>query len=65
MPHGDFSDIAGLFLVLTGVQQIFYPELLFATYGPLKPYFDAPTTGISAEMVHLLIIGLLGHLVVG
>ena len=54
MPHGDGSDIAALVTLAGAIQQIFYPELHFAEFPPLKSFFDAPPANQSAELVSTL-----------
>ena len=44
MPHGDFSDIGGLFCFGAGLASIFSPEFLTKELGPLKGTFDGPLT---------------------
>mmetsp|Transcript_7480 Transcript_7480/g.9499 ORF Transcript_7480/g.9499 Transcript_7480/m.9499 type:complete len:136 (-) Transcript_7480:1589-1996(-) len=44
MPHGDLSDFGAIALLTAGFQQIFYPEMQFSEYPPLKACFDAKPT---------------------
>lgn len=44
MPHGDFSDMAAFACAALGGASIFAPNLWFASFGPIKPMYDAPAT---------------------
>jgi hypothetical protein len=47
MPHGDFSDVVGIFSLVTGLAGIFAPQTFFKELGPIKPFFDmAPTADL-------------------
>jgi hypothetical protein len=43
MPHGDFSDISGLVLLVAGLQHIFKPEYFTQDIGPIKACFETLT----------------------
>mmetsp|Transcript_7576 Transcript_7576/g.13643 ORF Transcript_7576/g.13643 Transcript_7576/m.13643 type:complete len:156 (-) Transcript_7576:63-530(-) len=40
MPHGDFSDIAGLFSSSLGLSMLFYPSIFYDDIGPFAPFFE-------------------------
>ena len=68
MPHGDFSDFAGLFSVVTGVASIFSPNVWYREFGPVKPMFDGAPTAESTAMISfmgslMLFIGLASFMV--
>lgn len=48
MPHGDFSDIAALFSLATGLTAIFAPDLWAKDIGPIKAFFDKAHVNPSA-----------------
>jgi len=48
MPHGDFSDIASLVMLVGGIQHIFYPHICFNKVGPLIASFDKTSVELSA-----------------
>ena len=60
MPHGDFSDVAGILTLALGATYMFAPSLAFVKLGPLEATFDAaPTLELVAGLraVGALLVG--------
>lgn len=51
MPHGDFSDVVGIFSLLTGLVGVFRPNMYFEQYGPVLPLFAAAPVEDTLNMV--------------
>mmetsp|Transcript_29192 Transcript_29192/g.44103 ORF Transcript_29192/g.44103 Transcript_29192/m.44103 type:complete len:145 (-) Transcript_29192:20-454(-) len=49
MPHGDFSDIAALSLIGSGIQQMLYPFNHLGQVGFLQSVVPKPTLPMSAD----------------
>jgi hypothetical protein len=63
MPHGDFSDITAITMIVGGIQQMMYPEFQLTEIAPLKAFFDTPALTPELEIMirfsggFLLILG--------
>lgn len=60
MPHGDFSDVAGILTLALGATYMFAPSLAFVKLGPLEATLDAaPTLELVAGLraVGALLVG--------
>ena len=54
MPHGNFSDIAGLVLSVTGLVHIFAPNVLFSEIGPVAAAYQGSPTAQAEGFLRMM-----------